>query len=105
MSEGGPSDDESDVKLEETLEDCLARLGRLEEEMFIKFNEPVIDIQSAEQTSYQKEEVERHAIWTRHNIKEMWCVYDIRALLEALVAEERSGRSWFEWLRWVLWGA
>lgn len=93
MSEGGPSDDEQEINIQETLEDCLERLGRIEEEMFIKFTEP------------GPIEPERQSIWARHNIKEMWCVYDIQALLEKLASEERGGRPWFEWLRWVLWGA
>lgn len=96
MSEGGPSDNEDvdqEVNIQETLEDCLERLGRIEEEMFIKFAEPGPD------------EVERRAIWTRHDIKGIWCVYEIRPLLEKLAAEERGDRPWFEWLRWVLWSS
>jgi hypothetical protein len=96
MSEGGPSDNEDveqEVNIQETLEECLERLDRVEEEMFIKFTEP------------GPEETERRSVWTRHNIKEMWCIYDIRPLLESLAAEERGGRLWFEWLRYVLWGA
>ena len=107
MSEGGPSDNEDveqEVNIQETLEDCLERLDRIEEEMFIKFSEPRIVVQSAEQqTLQQKEEVKRAAIWARHNIKELWCIYEIRPLLEKLASEERDGRPWFEWLRWVLW--
>lgn len=83
---------EEEINIKQTLDDCLKRLNSVQEEMFIKFNEP------------GQEETERHAIWTRHNIKEMWCIYDIRPLLELLASEERNGRPWFEWLRYVLWG-
>lgn len=80
---------EEDIK--QTLEDCLERLNSVQEEIFIKFNEP------------GQEEIERQAIWNRHNIKEMWCIYDIQPLLESLATENRNGCPWFEWLRWVLW--
>jgi hypothetical protein len=89
MSEGGQSDDD-EYELDVKLGDCLERLGQIEDDMFIKFTEPV--------------EADRRDIWARHNIKEMWSVYDLRPLLELLATEERAGRPWFEWLRWVLWG-
>jgi hypothetical protein len=101
MSEGGPSDDES-LTVEETgklvatlddkLDSCLARLSQLEDEMYIRFRTPGSD------------EVDRAAIWARCEVKELTCIYDLKGVLTALAAEERSGRPWFEWLQWVLFG-
>jgi hypothetical protein len=97
MSEGGPSDDEEmpvgTVDPATKLESCLERLAQLEDEMFIRFKGP------------ESEEIDRMAIWTRCDIKEMTCVYDLKSILEKLAAEERSNQPWFEWLQWVLFGA
>lgn len=103
MSESqGPSDDEVDMTVEEargivgTLDDkldsCLERLSQLEDEMYIRFRLPSAD------------EIDRAAIWTHCDIKEMTCVYDLRSILEKLAAEDRAGKPWFEWLQWVLFG-
>lgn len=102
MSEGGPSDDETDITvgglrgvvgtLDDKLDSCLERLSQLENEMYIRFRPPRAD------------EVDRAAIWNRHDIKEMTCIYDLRDVLEKLATEDRVGKPWFEWLQWALFG-
>lgn len=73
------------------VDNCIRMLEVAEGCTYLQFSAP------------KEEDVERMALWAKHNIQEQFQVEQLESLLHALATEERSD-PWFKWLLWVLFG-